>query len=248
MRKTEQLSEGLALVVEPGRQEASLWRRFSELGDASLREQLFARYRRLALAVARRHARKQNASQDRARDIEQFAYRGLLEAIDRYDPSRSVPFPAFARARISGSIFDGLSQLDEQGARLRFQKRVERERIASLKPASSDKRSAIFDLAELVTELALGLMLEAEERRERGYLIGQPDSAFEALAWVEARATLQLRVAELPGAERTVIQQHYQNDMLFSQIAVMMGISKGRVSQLHKSALGRLRRSMGSFA
>jgi RNA polymerase sigma factor for flagellar operon FliA len=237
---------GLALLVDPDRAEASLWRRFRTSGQGQLRETLFGRYRRFAASLARRHARRTSAAPDVREDLEQFAYRGLLEAIERYDPTRGAPFLAFATRRIAGSIVDGMASLDECGAQLRFRRRLERERLASLAPSRADagERPATERLADLVTELALGLMLEAEERAAPAGLVGRPENGFDNLAWRQTQALLRDRVEALPEPERAVIRQHYQSDLLFSEIASMLGLSRSRVSQLHAAALARLRRSM----
>lgn len=238
---------GLDAIVDSDRQEASLWRRFGESGDATMRERLFDRYRRFARALAHRHARRNGAAGHVVEDLEQFSYRGLLEAIDRFDPVRGPPFPAFAAPRIVGSMADGLASLDEKGAQLRYKRRVERERLASLTASANPRdprRSATDELAELVTELALGLMLDAEARDARSGFAGRAESGFDNLAWRQTQTLLAERVEALPEPERTVIRQHYLNDLLFTQIAAMLGLTKGRISQLHKSALSKLRKSM----
>lgn len=241
------LVPGLRLVTLPERAEASLWRRFRATGQGRLRESLFDRYHRFARSLARRHARRHGLATDMREDLEQFAYRGLLEAIDRFDPRRGAPFMTFAAARIAGSIIDGLGSLDERGARLRFKSRVERERLASLAPEKRAEGSAMGQLADLVTELALSLMLDMEERSDPEGLAGRPENGFDCLAWRETRALLQKRVEQLPEPEQSVIRHHYQHDLLFTQIAAMLGLSQGRVSQIHKAALARLRKSMRSI-
>ncbi len=238
---------GLDLLVRPERAEASLWRRFGATRQGRLRENLFDRYYRFARSLARRHARRHDLAPDMRDDLEQLACRGLLEAIDRYDPRRGAPFLGFARARILGSMVDGLGTLDERSAQLRFKRRLERERLASLAPAAGAKGSATGQLADLVTELALALMLDIEERAAPNDLAGRPENGFDSLAWRETRALLHQRVEQLPEPERSIVRHHYQHDLLFAQIAAMLGLSKGRVSQLHKAALARLRKSMRSI-
>jgi RNA polymerase sigma factor FliA len=237
---------GIDILVRPERVEASLWRRFKDSGHPKHRADLFDRYRRFARSLARRHARRSNVRPDVVADLEQCAYAGLLEAIDRYDPRKGNSFFAFATARIAGSIVDGLGRLDEQGAQFRFRRRAERERLASLITGGEPggEGSAIDQLADLVTELALGLILAAEERSAGDVLKGSPDSAFDNLAWRQTQILLRQRVEELPDLERTIVRHHYQNDMLFSQIAIMLDLSRGRVSQIHKNALGKLRKTM----
>lgn len=235
---------GLALLVRAEREEAAQWRRFSLKPDRRTRESLFERYRRFARQIAARIARGQSLDIDRQFDLEQFAYKGLLEAIDRYDPVHGVPFLGFAKLRIKGSILDGMAQLDEFNAQQTFHRRRERERMSSLAAEPNSRRSAVEELSELVAQLALGLMLDAQERKSDDGLAGSSDSGFDCLAWRETRALLHCRVSELPEPEQTVIRQHYHNELLFSQIAALLGLSKGRVSQLHKSALEKLRKSM----
>lgn len=245
MKRAARLLTGLDMLVDPDRAEAALWRRFAQSQDGRLREKLFNRYRHLARSLARRSARRNDVAENVLRDLEQSAYRGLLEAIDRFDPVLGVPFPAFAKPRINGRIADGLAELDETRARIRFQRQVERERLASLiEEQEAAKRPARDLLSDLVTELALGLMLDAEERDAPDELTGQRENSFDTLAWHETRALLAERVNALPELEKIVVRQHYQHDLLFSQIAAMLGLSKGRISQIHKAALAKLRKSM----
>jgi RNA polymerase sigma factor for flagellar operon FliA len=234
------------ILVRPDRVEASLWRRFKVSGQAQLRESLFERYRRFARSLARRHARRSNVGADAVADLEQYAYGGLLEAIDRFDPAHGNSFLSFATARIAGSIVDGLGRLDEKSAQYRFRRRAERERLASL--VSNDDNgaqgSAIEQLTDLIAELALGLILAAEENSAPTSYEGSADCGFDTLAWRQTKIMLHQRVETLPELECAVVRQHYQNDLLFSQIATMLGLSRGRVSQLHKSALRKLRKTM----
>jgi RNA polymerase sigma factor for flagellar operon FliA len=62
---------------------------------------------------------------------------------------------------------------------------------------------------------------------------------------------MQARLAEamhnLPEKEAIIVRQHYENGLSFSQVAELMGLSRGRVSQLHRSALDRLRKKIGKF-
>ena len=236
---------GLQLVARPDRVEASLWRRLVATGDARLRRALFERYQRYAKAIARRQGRKSRIAAEWHDDLDQLAYRGLLEAIDRFDPHRGTPFPGFAIARISGSVIDGMGAFSEDGAQSRHRQRVERERVKSLVAEQADKgKSALEQLSALVTELALGLMVEEELRRTPHPVTGHPESGFDNLAWRQTQAVLAERVSELPEAERAVIRYHYLDDLLFTEIAKLMGLSRGRVSQLHRSALSRLHKSM----
>ena len=50
-----------------------------------------------------------------ADDIASAAYLGLIDAVDRFEPGRGVPFEAYAALRIRGSIIDELRRVNERG-------------------------------------------------------------------------------------------------------------------------------------
>ena len=110
MTRAARLS-GLDLLVRPRRVEASLWRRLRFEGEAECRERLFNLYIRLARSIASHNFRRRATAHFDRSDYEQLAYEGLLQAIDRYDPMRAVPFGAYARRRIEGNVADGIARM-----------------------------------------------------------------------------------------------------------------------------------------
>lgn len=243
--RQERPASGLDLLVQPGRVEAALWRRLVLEDEQQCRAALFDAYAGLARTIAARHYRRVGRAVDR-RDIEQFAFEGLLQAIDRFDPLRGVPFSAFARRRIAGSILDGLSRMSETGAQLRHRVRLERDRVESLMPDESGNPvdDPLSVLAGLAADLALGLVLD--RNGPAGAEVADPrPSAYEGLAWRETQARLAEGIARLPEREAFIVRQHYDNGLSFALIASLLGLSRGRVSQLHASAMQRLRRRLG---
>jgi len=235
---------GIDLVLVPPRVEASLWRRFRFERELRCREQIFSRYRPLARSLAVRHLRVRPRNGVEQGDMEQFAYEGLLRAIDRFDPLRGVPFGAFARRRIIGSIADGASQMTEMDAQYSYRRRAENERVRSIgiDAATADPVRA---LAELAVGLAIGLMLEGTNLIEPGNGADHRPNAYESLAWRELQVQIAREIARLPERESVIVRQHYENGVSFTHIAQLLGLSKGRVSQLHASALAKLRARIG---
>ena len=236
---------GLDLLLMPPRVEASLWRRFRFEREARCREQIFTRYRGLARQIAARQLNGRPRNGIEKGDMEQFAYEGLLNAIDRFDPLRGIPFGAFARRRILGSIADGASRMTEIDAQYSYRRRVENERTRSIgvDAAAADPLRALADLA---TGLAFGLMLEGTSLVENADGADHRPNAYESLAWRELQALIAREIGRLPDREAVIIRQHYENGISFTHIAQLLGLSKGRVSQLHASALARLRGRIGN--
>ena len=242
----ESIPRGVDLVVRPARVEASLWRRFRFESEGGCREHLFNRYVDFARKLAGRHFSRRPTPRPELTDYRQFAYEGLLDAIDRFDPLVGAPFQSFARRRILGCISDGIARMSELGAQLGQRRRVERERMRSLADADRGLSSdALAALSQIAAGLALGLMLE-----DVGLAAGEdhPDprpSAYDSLAFRQLQVRLSEAVAQLPEREAAVVGHHYSNGLSFGQIAELMGLSKGRISQLHHSALERLRKRLG---
>src|SRR4051812_19863113 len=78
--------------------EKALFQRFHDERDPTVREELVRRYLPFARSLALRYAGGGEPSDD----LVQVASVGLIAAIDRLDPTRGVPFAAFAAPTILG--------------------------------------------------------------------------------------------------------------------------------------------------
>lgn len=234
---------GLDVVLDLSRAEASLWRRARFEDDGRSREALFNRYLVLARSVAARHFRWRRQPADRA-DVEHFAYEGLLQALDRFDPLQGVPFGAYARPRIAGNVADGLTRLSDLDAQIGQRRRMRQERVRSLVPLDPQSADALTALADLAVDLALGLMLEGTGMLENAEGRDARPNAYEGLAWRQTQMALADAIERLPEVEGAVIRQHYHTGLNFAHIAELLRLSRGRVSQLHKSAIDRLRQRL----
>jgi RNA polymerase sigma factor for flagellar operon FliA len=227
--------------------EAESWRALRR-GDLDARQALFARYEEFARATAARHFRSRTGGDLDLHEFRQLAYAGLLEAIDRFDPERGVPFRGYATRRITGSVLDGLAHASELREQMAFRNRLRAERVRSLADAELDQLSsseAMRALAEIATGLAIGFLLDSglvvsEEAVDRA------PSAYDGLVWKETVRGLHDAIEDLPEREQLIVRQHYLHGVAFELIADLLGVSKSRVSQLHKDAIGRLRRRLSA--
>lgn len=240
------------MVPDTDDEETGLWTAFRSDGSLTARERLFSRHAAFARNIARRHHRERSRGDIDLADLYQLAYAGLLEALDRYNPEQGVSFRHYAAHRISGSILDGIERMSEVREQMSWRRRAMRDRLRSLSEAELgqlDAAAAMAKLAEIATGLALGFMLEgtglfdrtAEE--EGGSHLAQA-TAYDTLTWKEIVAELHAELSALAARERIILRQHYIAGMGFDQLASMMAISKGRVSQIHREALAKLRKRM----
>jgi len=235
--------------------EAQLWARFVKQRDPVTREELVSRYLPFARSLTRRY-RTANESFD---DLLQVASLGLVNAIDRFDPDRGIPFTAFASPTILGEL------------KRHFRDRVWTVRVPrGLHDRMADVNKAIGELTEelqrspAVGEIAERLdleetdvleVLEANHNRRPLSLdrpanandpdetpasewIGTEDEGYEL---VEGKVALDAALPHLDERERLVLRLRFVEDMTQSQIAEQIGHSQMHVSRILRRTLQRIR-------
>ena len=176
----------------------------------------------------------------------QFATVGLIEAIDRFDPSREILFRNFARHRIIGAVLNGIEHLSEKREQISTRKRLLAERHSSVNAALHQDHKDVFQqLAEVAIGLALGFILDepADSQQDEAIL---PENQYSRLELKQMQERIRTLVERLPQRERMVIKYHYFNHIPFNLIAETLGVTNGRVSQLHRQALELLRETAKS--
>lgn len=228
--------------------ERELWDQLRGPRPEPARQALFRKYQPLARRIAWRFMRDDPATPVEFAELLQLASLGLLEAIDRYSPDRAVPFRYYCPRRIGGAIADGVARLSEVNAQITTARRIKRERTRSLahdRAAPTDLAGKLDLIGDIAAELALGLMLEGSTL----YLEDERDparDAYETLAWTQALRQVRTALETLPERDRMVIGWHYLDGLPFDEIARLHGLTKGRISQIHKAALALLRKRLSA--
>lgn len=228
--------------------ELALWEQVRGARPEPARQALFRKYQPLARRIAWRFMRDDPATPVEFAELLQLASVGLLEAIDRYSPERAVPFRYYCPRRVAGAIADGVSRLSEVNSQISTARRIRRERTRSLaqdRARPTDLAGKLDLIGDIVAELALGLMLEGsnlfmEDERDPAR------DAYETLAWTQALRQVRSALETLPERDRMVIGWHYLDGLPFDEIARLHGLTKGRISQIHKAALALLRKRLSA--
>lgn len=180
----------------------------------------------------------------------QFGAEGLLQAIHRYDPSVGAKFETYAQYRIKGAIMSGLEKSTEVNQQVVTLRRLAQERMASIltaEPSGADQPSppiTPFDrLVQASVGLAVAFMLEDSTLFRSGESTSWDDGASN-LAYKQLQGRLKTAMDTLTEKERIVLDWHYYQHEPFETAARELGVTKGRVSQLHSSALQKLRKAL----
>lgn len=223
------------------------WRAYCDGGCASARLRLIERYMPFAKMLAAKQFGLRVERDSEFDDYRQWAMEGLIESVDHYDPERGIAFEAFSAKRIRGAILNRLESQSEISAQRAMRSRLRRERLSSIStPVTNDadrqSTEELFShLAEVAVGLALGLMLENTGMFQPQDEASEAAEPYRNIEFAQLRQQIHALVERLPEREKTLVKYHYYFGFSFEEIAEVLSVSKGRVSQLHKQSLGRLR-------
>jgi RNA polymerase sigma factor for flagellar operon FliA len=227
-----------------------LWSAFVARRDVASRNRLIEYYLPLCRTIAATLYAKRGGLEVEFLDYMQYATLGLIEAVERFDPALGNAFTTFATPRIRGSILNALEPMSEQYTQIGLRKRIAAQRYESLQqteePARRRRRDLLTELSELTIGLALTHLLEGSGMIEAEVEHSYRHEFYDDAAKKQLRATLAGFVRALPEQERRVVQYHYYHGLDFTDIAQVMELSKGRISQIHRQAIALIREAHGS--
>lgn len=226
--------------------------RYGASRDPELLEALVAEYDRYATSLAVRMHR----DRETVEDLEQVAREALVSALQRFEPARGLPFPAYATPTIVGSI---RRHYRDRGWAVRVPRRVHETTVAARRAEEhlTATLGRVPQPGEIAAELGISLdqLLEVQDAvhcRSTASLddvltddgsrlataVGSPDPD---LAGAAEHLTLAAALAQLDEREREVVRRYFFDDQSQSEIAEAFGVSQMQVSRWLRSILRRLR-------
>ena len=226
--------------------------------DRSTRDRLVELNADLVHFIARRFANRGEPLED----IEQVGFLGLIQAIERFDPSLGNEFSSFATPTIMGEM---RRYFRDRSWAVRVPRRLQ-ENYARVRRAQAQLQAALGrqpSVAEIAEDLGLepddvlaalevspahrALSLEAPADAETGSAeladrIGIEDANLER---VEMAALLQQAMAHLTPRERSIMALRFVEQLPQTEVARRLGISQMHVSRLQRAAVEQMRREVG---
>lgn len=239
-------AEGRAGQPIPAPEEtAALWKQFTDARDPELRRRLVESYLPFVRILAAKLYAGRHIAETEFDEFLHYGVVGLIECIDRYEPGRNVDFKAYAAHRIQGSILNGIEKVSEKQQQIALRSRLKKERLAALATDRGGKQAGKGDLfgelVEIATGLAIGYMLDGSGMYQPEEADPAEDNAYRRQEVEDLQRVLTVIVDALPEQEKAVIRYHYFQRMGVEEIGDLMGVTKGRISQIHRSGLRLLR-------
>lgn len=195
-------------------------------------------------------------------DLVQSGMLGLIDAMQRFDPSQGVQFETFASQRVRGAMLDELRAADWAPRALRKQQKDLNACVQKLQhqlgrdPKDSEIAAfmglALDELQSLQAQVSASQMPSLEglsgdeddaylDRHGPVDVGGSPDAK---LGDARMRASLVQAIEALPERDQQIMGMYYEHEMTLKEIAMVFGITESRVSQLHSQTVAKLRTAM----
>ena len=186
-------------------------------------------------------------------DLIQEGMTGLLDALQRFVPQPNLGFEVYARTRIRGAIYDACRRND-------ILPRHQRDLINQLEHITGALEHELGRPPE-ETEIAVraGMNITAyheaissnislmpiDELPEDYGPVDEDSDPLQQTSMKQLAGQLADALSRLPEKEQLVMSLHYQEDLSYREIATVLKLTPGRISQLHTQAVIRIRAMLG---
>lgn len=238
---------------------------YKSTGDENLKWPLVLRYEGLIKSAALQ-IRGVYSSFAQIEDIINEGILMLLNAVDKFDPSKGVKFETYLSKRIRGMVIDLARKQDWVPRNVR-QRAKEIERAAAelaselgRYPTSAEIAQHLGisqeryqkDAANIALSNILSLDVLLDTRENDGYQMevpssdtrGQPELALQER---ELQNVLAEGITKLRKNEQIVLSLYYEKNLHLKEIAQVLEVSEPRVSQIHTRAIQKLRTYMETY-
>lgn len=192
---------------------------------------------------------------------------GLMDAIEKYDPTRDNKFKTYAEFRIRGAILDELRSQDwvprsvRDKAKLLDRTTVELENELGRSPTEEEVAEklqiSVDEYYDLVNQVKPVSVLSMDDQSTfsnsdkksimnllEGCKIHNPHVQLNIKSVKEVVAK---SIEDLPERQRLVLSLYYYEDLNLKEIGKILRVTESRVSQLHAQAISRLRIKLSQF-
>jgi len=192
-------------------------------------------------------------------DLMQIGYFGLVTAAQKYSPKEGATFASYAVLRIRGAIVDHLRKSSNL-CRTTIQMQQKQKKAVEALTVELQREPVPSEIAE-----KMGLNLDEYREWEKAFnanihqsldevydeysmwFVSKDNTPEENLDRSQLKDILKVALKELPKKEAMVIQLYYVEELNVYEIAEVMEITTGRVSQIKKSAVSLLRENINKL-
>lgn len=200
-------------------------------------------------------------------DLVSIGVIGLMDALEKFDGSKNVPFEAYARIRIRGTIIDELrkagpvsrSRMEKLNAYYQKKSNLEHtlmrtpteKEICSELDIDKEDLSSIHETVQHLSGVSLESLIYSDEGENVELLdmIEDEDALLpeKYFSDLELKDILTSSIDKLEEREKILLDLYYVQELTMKEIAYVLDISIPRVSQIHGKVLEKLKYYMEPY-
>ncbi|MFV9614441.1 MAG: RNA polymerase sigma factor FliA [Gammaproteobacteria bacterium] len=195
-------------------------------------------------------------------DMVQAGMIGLFDALKGYDISKGASFETYSRIRIQGAMIDEVRRCDWTPRSVYKKSRqlseaiktVEKEqgREATDSEVAENLELSMDEYYAMVKDAAGCQLLSYEDMALSGgsndeYKSGDFNGPYKHIQEENFKCGLVDKISGLPEREKLVVSLYYNEEFNLREIGEILGITEGRVCQIHSQALLRLKARMSEW-
>lgn len=231
---------------------------YRQNGDIALRNEIVLKNMGLVRACAL-SMRNMYIKFGETEDVVNEGVLALMDAIETYDGSKGAKFETYASLKVRGAIIDYIRKQDWIPRNLRkFSRTLDKAnsmlynlngRVPTTAELAEYLKMDESKLLKLMSECSCTLTLSFEELLYEDN-INEPamDAATDSeLLREEMKKVIADAIGELKDREREVITLYYYKNFKYSDIAKALGVTEGRVCQIHSKAVLALKAKLEPY-
>ena len=224
------------------------------------KEKLILKFLPFTRSIAERMSMRLPANVD-VDDLINAGIIGLIDAIEKFDPSKEIKFKTYAEFRIRGAILDELRSLDWLPRSLRQKTSQVEETYYKLeqelgRPASDQEMAEALELNieefyEILSQSRGAILFSLDDlgdnpdNKTKNLLSliadSEDKSPLFSIKLKELKRVVGDGINRLPEKEKLVISLYYYEELTMKEIGKVLDITESRVSQIHTKAIILLR-------
>ena len=193
---------------------------------------------------------------------------GLIDAVDKFDPSRHVSLKTYARYRIKGAILDELRSMDtySRSMRKRIQDigRVVKKIEDAKKSPATDQEVAdtlgvdLKTYQDMLTDIHGAAVLNLDDfiktKKNETYSrtrfqsgLKDEETPADHFDRAELKQVLARTIETLTKKEQLVVSLYYYDELTLKEIGEVLSLTESRICQIHTGVLVKLRTRLQDY-
>ena len=185
-------------------------------------------------------------------DLSAIGTEELIKLARRYDESLNDSFWGYAKKRVYGAMLDYLRSLDVLS-------RASRKLVKAInfaveeymlthedEPSDEELAEILEESVEKVHDARIASTIYTVMPLSEQLQVGDEGAALAVIEREQLVAVIKSVLSSYKEREQMIIQLYYFEELTLKEISNILNITESRISQIHKSVIGKIRESIGT--